>query len=364
MLNVAHCPNVNISPIFVKRNSKLLKGMKNGDTAGQISGEMLTPITGPTNKAVLYFHGGAYVMSSAKQHRSWTIKFAKAAGTRVFAINYRLAPDYAFPLALHDALSAYLYLLEQGYSPGNIIVAGDSAGGGLAISLNLLLRDHAIPPPLCTVAMSPWLDLTHSLPSWRLNEYDYLPVNSRDPAFISKTRSQYYTTNDGLNHHPYVSPLFGTEAKGKIGPLLIQIGELERLRDENLMFASKSFTSSPIRLEMYKEQVHCFHGFEAEQASIESFKNIKKFISDPLSPINPGIYSLCSDSNYECETVIGKQGALEIVRNGKRMLEDRASQHELLSPGKKPSLLDSYFSHTNVHNTPKRSIIPQHWFIV
>lgn len=159
--------------------------------------------------------------------------------------------------------------------------------GGLAIALSLLLRDKGMKRPFCTIAMSPWLDLTHSLPSWRLNVNDYLPPTSRDPSYISKIRSQYYTTNDGLNHSPYVSPVFASEKNGTLGPILVQVGSEERLRDESLKFAA-NFKQSDIRLEMYKGnmmcnvlgQVHCFQGFNG-QASTLALKNIKQFIDNP-----------------------------------------------------------------------------------
>jgi acetyl esterase/lipase len=122
--------------------------MTKTDTIGKLSAEKLHPLYGPANKIILYLHGGAYVMSSAKQHRNLTLKLTKISNIPLLAINYRLAPEFgmiylinpAYPLALHDAYSAYLDLLRQGFLAKHIIVAGDSAGG-----INTCLQKEGLP---------------------------------------------------------------------------------------------------------------------------------------------------------------------------------------------------------------------------
>lgn len=109
-------------------------------------------------------------MMSAASHRFLTIQFSKSTDLRIFALNYRLSPETRFPGALHDAVSAYLRLIEDlQVPPKNIILAGDSAGAGLATAMLLYLRDEQYPLPNCAVLMSPWVDLTMSCASWDSN---------------------------------------------------------------------------------------------------------------------------------------------------------------------------------------------------
>lgn len=134
-----------------------------------------------SQRVVLYMHGGAYVLSSRRTHRGITSRIAKYADARVFSIDYRLAPQHVFPGPLIDVLSAYQFLLKQGFQPQNITFCGDSAGGGLSTAAMLYCRDSArmekqIPMPGCLAVMSPYTDMTQSLPSWQVNKpYDYLP---------------------------------------------------------------------------------------------------------------------------------------------------------------------------------------------
>lgn len=116
------------------------------------------------NRVMLYVHGGAYYFGSVDEHRYQMQRHARKLKARVFAPEYRLAPQFPFPCGLHDCLAAYLYLLEE-RDPSTIILAGDSAGGGMVMSLLVTLRDRGIPLPAGAVLISPWVDLTHSFPS-------------------------------------------------------------------------------------------------------------------------------------------------------------------------------------------------------
>lgn len=132
----------------------------------------------PASKRVMFYvHGGAYYFSSVDEHRYQMQRHARKIGGRVFAPRYRLAPQFPFPCGLHDCLAAYLYLLTV-QDPSNIVVAGDSAGGGMVVAMLVTLRDRGLPMPAGAVLISPWVDLTHSFPSLaEESPLDYIPRN-------------------------------------------------------------------------------------------------------------------------------------------------------------------------------------------
>ena len=111
---------------------------------------------------VVYYHGGGYVACSPRTHRSISASLARRLRARVFAPDYRLAPEHPFPAAVDDAVAAYRWLLEQGISADSMALAGDSAGGGLVLATLLSLRDAGLPLPRCGVCFSPWTDMLGS----------------------------------------------------------------------------------------------------------------------------------------------------------------------------------------------------------
>lgn len=126
---------------------------------------------------MLYVHGGAYFFGSVDERRYQLQRHARKLRARVFAPRYRLAPQFPFPCGLHDCLSAYLYLLAI-QEPEEIILAGDSAGGGMIVSLLVTLRDQRLPLPAGAILISPWVDLTHSSPSVaEEGALDYIPAH-------------------------------------------------------------------------------------------------------------------------------------------------------------------------------------------
>lgn len=130
---------------------------------------------GHNNRIMLYIHGGAYFFGSVDTHRYMLQRHARKLKGRVFAPDYRLAPQFPFPCGLQDCLAAYLWLLKS-YDPKEILLAGDSAGGGMALSLLVIMRDQGIPLPAGAILISPWVDLTHSFPSIvEDNPGDYIP---------------------------------------------------------------------------------------------------------------------------------------------------------------------------------------------
>ncbi|KAJ1338370.1 hormone-sensitive lipase [Microdochium nivale] len=129
----------------------------------------------PSNRVMLYVHGGAYYFGSVGEHRYQMQRHARKLKARVFAPEYRLAPQFPFPCGLQDCLAAYLYLLTI-QDPNTIVLAGDSAGGGMVVSLLVIMRDQGIPLPAGAVLISPWVDLTHSFPSLSGDApMDYIP---------------------------------------------------------------------------------------------------------------------------------------------------------------------------------------------
>ncbi|KAF2279739.1 alpha/beta-hydrolase [Westerdykella ornata] len=131
-----------------------------------------------SRRIMLYVHGGAYFFGSVDTHRYQLQRHARKLKARVIAPNYRLAPQFPFPCGLQDCLATYLYLLDQKHDPSTILLAGDSAGGGLVLSMLVILRDQGLPLPAGAILLSPWVDLTHSFPSLGGDgKLDYIPAH-------------------------------------------------------------------------------------------------------------------------------------------------------------------------------------------
>ncbi|KAJ7492363.1 Alpha/Beta hydrolase protein [Mycena latifolia] len=228
-------------------------------------------------RVILYIHGGAYYLSSAAGQRLISIPLSKYTDARVFALDYRLAPETRFPGPLHDAVSAYLRLVEDLHiPPENIIVAGDSAGGGLSLALLMYLRDNEYPLPSAAILMSPWVDLTMSCESWESNApFDVVPIptatNHMNPIalYLGDQVEQYLT-------HPYASPLFG-DFKG-LPPMLIQAGDAEVLRDEIALLAHKATLAGvDVRHELYEDAVHIFQTYPFLDSAHRAFASMHDF---------------------------------------------------------------------------------------
>jgi len=183
-------------------------------------------------RVVLYLHGGAYLMGSPKTHRSITAQLAKLTGMRVMVPDYRLAPEHPAPAAVEDALAAYATLLAQGYAPGDIALAGESAGGGLAFALLLMAQEKGYPPPGCIVAFSPWVDLAHTGTSIRENAH----CEAMLPAERVNEVAAFYV-GDGDPCNPMISPLYGEFVNPP--PAFITVGEPEILRDDAIRMTER-----------------------------------------------------------------------------------------------------------------------------
>ena len=221
---------------------------------GAVEGEAVQPrrLDG-AGRTILYLHGGGYYFGSSLSYRAITFALAEAARARVVAVDYRRAPEHPFPAALEDAAAAARGLYASGVSPHDLVVCGDSAGGGLALSVLTRLRDAGEPMPACAVLFSPWTDLAATGESLRRN-------GSRDPLFhadcIAADARHYLAGGDPRN--PGVSPLYADLAG--LPPLLIQVSRTEVLLDDSLRLARKARLSGvEARCEIWTDLPHVWH---------------------------------------------------------------------------------------------------------
>jgi epsilon-lactone hydrolase len=203
-----------------------------------------------TKRTVLYLHGGSYNAGSIGSHLPLTGSIALAAKARLLAIDYRLAPEHPFPAAVDDALAAYQWLLKESVQANRIVVAGDSAGGGLTLSLLLSLREKGLPLPAAAVCLSPLTDMTFSGESWTTNARTDFMLK-RIPAV--KSAEIYF--REANPRAPLLSPLFA-ELAG-LPPLLIQVGSEEVLLSDSTQFAEKArLAGVDVTLEVWKGMQH------------------------------------------------------------------------------------------------------------
>ncbi len=198
---------------------------------GGVPGEWMRPASGATQGTLLYLHGGGYFACSPVTHRPVTGGFARR-GWSVFAPDYRLAPEHPFPAAVDDAVAVYRGLLAQGVTPESLTVAGDSAGGGLALAMLLSLRDAGEPLPAAAALFSPWTDLAATGGTLVTN-------SARDAMFdgkgIERGVEPYLAGADPRN--PLASPLYGDYAG--FPPMLIHAGDYEVLLDDSRRLAER-----------------------------------------------------------------------------------------------------------------------------
>ena len=215
-----------------------------------IPGEWITPPWVEGGRTILYIHGGYFMLGSIQSHRSLAGNIATAAKARALLIAYNLAPEHPFPAALDDIYTAYIWLLEHGTRPRQVVVAGDSAGGCLVLSLMLILREQGIVLPAAGICLSPATDLTMSGESWRTNAKKDLVVN---PNIAAQVPSQYLQGSDPCM--PLASPLFA-DLYG-LPPLLIQVGSTEVLLSDAIRFAERAEQAGvDVTLEIWPDMAH------------------------------------------------------------------------------------------------------------
>jgi len=248
------------------------------DVAG-IPAEWISAPEAKSENIILYLHGGGYIVGSINSHRELMSRISRASKARVLIIDYRLAPEHPFPAAVEDAYTAYRWLIEnQNVDPNNLIIAGDSAGGGLTLATLINLRDKGIALPAAAVGLSPWTDLGLTGESYK-TKARIDPMVAIDGLMFD---SRLYLGETDYNN-PLASPLYG-DLKG-LPPLLILVGTAEILLDDSVEFAKKAKEAGvEVTLDIWAEMPHVFPAFAAfapeGQEAIEKIGEfMKKFFT-------------------------------------------------------------------------------------
>ncbi len=223
------------------------------------------------DRGTLYLHGGGYVMGSLNTHHELMGRVARATHAQVLGLDYRLAPEHPYPAAVDDAVAAYRWILEQGTAPGHIVIAGDSAGGGLALATLLSLRQLKLPMPAGAVLFSPWTDLTSSGASV-VSRAEADPMIA--PEILLPMAAHYAGARPG--NTPGISPLFG-ELAG-LPPLLIQVGDAEVLLDDSTRLHERALAAGVDSvLHVFAEAFHVFQAMPSLPEAAEAVAEMGAF---------------------------------------------------------------------------------------
>ena len=230
-------------------------------TAGGVRAEWTSTPNADRDAALLYLHGGGYVIGSLDSHRHLVAEAGRAAQSWALSLDYRLAPEHPFPAAVDDALAGYRFLLGRGFRPGRIAIAGDSAGGGLLVAALLAIRDAGLAQPACGWCISPWVDMEASSATMTSKA-------AADPmvqkAGILDMARLYLGGADP--RAPLASPIHA-DLQG-LAPLLIQVGAAETLLDDAVQLARLA-GAADVRadLQVWPEMIHVWHLFHPELAA-------------------------------------------------------------------------------------------------
>ena len=223
--------------------------------AGGVAAEWIVAPGAENGSTVLYLHGGGYVFGSIRSHREMLSRISRAAGSRVLALDYRLAPEFPFPAPVEDTVAAYRWLLSNGTDPKKIVIGGDSAGGGGVVSALVALRYLGEPMPAAGFGISPWTDMEATGQSFATNaEVD--PNVDRDRIYqIAKI---YLAGKDP--RAPLASPIHA-DLSG-LPPLLLQVGSIETLLDDTTVLAKKAKEAGvEVEVDVWDDMPHVWHQF-------------------------------------------------------------------------------------------------------
>ncbi len=234
------------------RKAKMPQDVKVEPTAVEnMYAQWLIPKGAPEGKVILYIHGGGFISGSCLTHRGHVAKFVLGSQRKALLFDYRLAPEHPYPAAVEDCVTAYRWLLQEGYLPSDIIICGESAGGTLTLATLIALRDQEIPLPSGGVSISPVTDLTCTADSFVTNfKKDIAPLNSWS------VWTQYYIA-DNDPALPWLSPQ-KAELSG-LPPILLCVGSYEIHLDDTVNFAKKAEAQgTEIKLMVWEGMVHAF----------------------------------------------------------------------------------------------------------
>jgi len=247
------------APVLAETRNLLIPG-----PAGDIPARLYRPAHAGRG-LFLYFHGGGWVIGSVEASDGPCRYLADTAGVAILSIDYRLAPEHPFPAALEDAVAAYEWLLARGIAPERIVVAGDSAGGGLTVATLLALRDRQLPRPGAGVCISPWVDLTCSGATY-VTKAAVDPIVARES--VTMMAQAYAGAGDPKGS--LLSPLYA-DLRG-LPPLLVQVGSDEVLLDDALGLGERARAAGvDVTVREWPAMIHVWHWFlpmlaEAERA--------------------------------------------------------------------------------------------------
>ena len=241
-LQYALAPDVGVEPV----------------TANGVRAEWTATPRDARDAALLYLHGGGYVIGSLDSHRHLAAEAGRAAGIAALALDYRLAPEHPFPAAVDDALAGYRFLLARGIKPERVAIAGDSAGGGLVVAAMLAIRDAGLSQPGCGWAISPWVDM-EAIGETMSSKAAADPTVQR--AGILDMARMYLNGADPRS--PLAAPLYGNLSG--LAPLLTQVGACETLLDDALRLAKVAGAADVrVDLQIWPEMIHVWHLFHPE----------------------------------------------------------------------------------------------------
>ena len=261
------------SLIPLPNNTKIKKIL-----AGNVKAEWITCGEVNNDKIYMFMHGGGYYRGSIASTRATIARISAEAKVRCFSIDYRLAPEHIFPAAIDDTYSAYDWLLREGIKPKNIIVSGQSAGGGLCLALLLKIKQNKGSQPIGAVALSPWTDLSQSGKSMITNAH-IDPVISKE--YLDRFANLYLSGTS--NKSDLASPLYG-DLSG-LTDLLIQVGSAETMLDDSRRFFAKAKKENVnVKIEIWKDMFHGWHGSaHILNDAKESIKSIAEFCNEKFS---------------------------------------------------------------------------------
>ena len=232
------------------------------------------------DRVILYVHGGAFIAETPASHTALLARMCRGTRARGLMVNYRLAPEHPYPAAPDDCLAAYRFLLETGQDPARIVIAGDSAGGNLALVTLLRARDAGLPLPAAAVVLSPVTDVTMSGDSIRRND-------GHDPMFTAATfaaLAPLYLPREEDRKDPYASPLFGDLTD--LPPVLLIVGSSELLLDDSVRFACKCPSAT---LTVWHDMPHVFAAFPFLPEANDAVTRISAFVNDRFAAAPAGI---------------------------------------------------------------------------